>query len=314
MTKANAPGKIILFGEHAVVYGHPALAVPVTQVQATVTVSDHRATPGVTIEALDIDRTIDVATAEPHEPLSTTVRNTLAHLGLELQDVRLALAIRSSIPIASGLGSGAAVATATVRALAAHLGYALAPAQISDIVFATEEIHHGTPSGIDNTVVAFGQPVYFCRGQPIEILGVHKPFHLIIADTGAPSLTKETVASVRKSWQRDKPTYEHIFAQIGELVQQARVAIESSDASTLGTLMDHNQALLRRLDVSSSCIEKLIAAGIRAGGIGAKLSGGGRGGNVIVLARSVQAEQIKDALLQAGAKSALITKVGQYER
>ena len=135
MTVAHAPGKVILLGEHAVVYGRPAIAVPVTEVQATATVEETRGEPGVTICAEDIGRTIDVASADPDEPLSVTVRNTLAHLGVGLDDVQLTLTIHSSIPVASGLGSGAAVATAIVRALSAHLGHPLDAETASSIAF-----------------------------------------------------------------------------------------------------------------------------------------------------------------------------------
>ena len=117
MITASAPGKIILFGEHAVVYGRPAIAVPVTQVQATATIEPHAG--GLVIHALDTGRTIDYAHADPNDPLVAIVRVTLAHFGLPAPDG--SITIRSTIPIASGLGSGAAVSVAVVRALAAWL-------------------------------------------------------------------------------------------------------------------------------------------------------------------------------------------------
>jgi mevalonate kinase len=189
------------------------------------------------------------------------------------------------------------------------LGHQLEPAELASIVYETEKIHHGTPSGIDNTVVAFGQPVFYRQGKPIEVFAVQNPINLIVADTGVPSLTKESVADVRRQWRRDRSTYERLFAQIGKLVVRARHAIESGEISMLGSLMDQNQTLLRHLKVSSPQIETLISAGKGAGAPGAKLSGGGRGGNVIFLVLPAKAERIKDALMQAGAKSAFITKV-----
>ena len=109
MTTASAPGKVILLGEHSVVYGRPAIAVPVADVQATAVVTHERNEPGVTIHARDIGQTIDVASAPDDEPLSRTVRNVLSCAGLHANDVRLSVTIHSTIPVASGLGSGAAV-------------------------------------------------------------------------------------------------------------------------------------------------------------------------------------------------------------
>jgi mevalonate kinase len=312
-TMASAPGKVILLGEHAVVYGRPAIAVPVRDVRATVTVTDERAGPGVTIHASDIGRTIEVTSAgvPVDEPLCTTVRNALAYLGVELDSVEWTLSIRSAIPVASGLGSGAAVATAIVRALSEHVGVSLDPAAVSAIVYETERIYHGTPSGVDNTVVAFEQPVYFCRGRPIEVLNVGQPFWLAIADTGVPGLTRESVADVRAAWQGDRATYEGLFDQVAVLVDAARAALEDGRVEALGPLMNDNQRLLRALDVSSSELEALIAAALQSGAQGAKLSGGGRGGNAIALIEpgDAERERVRDALLAAGARSVMVTEV-----
>lgn len=309
MTQAHAPGKVILLGEHSVVYGRPAIAVPVTEVRATATVEETRGLPGITIRAEDIGRTIDVASAGPDEPLSVTVRNTLAHLGMALDGVQLTLSIHSSIPVASGLGSGAAVATAIVRALSAHLDRSLDEATASSIVYETEKIHHGTPSGIDNTVVAFAQPVYFRKGQPIETFAVRRPFWIAVADTGVPSLTKETVAEVRARREHDTAWCERTFDQIGALVDRARAAIEGGQVEALGPLMNENQRLLRDLEVSSPELEALIEAALGAGARGAKLSGGGRGGNMIAHLDPEVAAGVRSALLAAEAKNVIVTRV-----
>lgn len=308
MTRAQAPGKVILLGEHSVVYGRPAIAVPVTEVRATAVATDARASPGVTVRAEDIGRTIDVAAAPSDEPLSVTVRNTLAFAGVSLDEVRIDLAVRSTIPVASGLGSGAAVSTAIVRALSRHLGLFLEAASVSSLVYETEKIHHGTPSGIDNTVVAYERPVYFC-GRDVEIFEVGQPIWLAIADTGVPSLTRETVADVRAAWEHDTEAYEELFDEIGGLVTESRAAISSGDTRALGSLMDRNQGLLCELDVSSPDLEALIEAAKHAGALGAKLSGGGRGGNAIAVVEPQGAERVRDALRAAGARNVIVTEV-----
>ncbi len=295
------------------VYGRPAIAVPISDVRASVTVTEEREQPGATIQAEDIGRTIDVAAALPDEPLSLTVRNTLSHLGVALERVRLVLTIRSTISVASGMGSGAAVATALVRALAVHLGHPLEAPEVSALVYETEKIHHGTPSGIDNTVVAFWQPVCFRRGHPIEVFEVGRPFWLAIADSGMPSVTRETVGDVRAAWQRDPAMYERIFDEIGTLVDAAREAIECGRAADVGVIMNENQRLLRRLGVSSPVLEGLIGAALEHGAYGAKLSGGGRGGNVIALIEQRDVARVQSALRATGARNVIVTKVGRDE-
>ncbi len=312
MTTAYAPGKVILFGEHAVVYGRPAIAVPVTQVRACAIVEDRPGSQGLVIQAknLGLQHRLGMPLHEDHPayPLEATARHTLEWLKVE-HVPSLALTVSSTVPMARGLGSGAAVATAIVRALSQHLGHTLTPQHISDLVYQTEIIHHGTPSGIDNTVVAFEQPVYFVRGQTIQILDVGKPFWLVIADTGVASPTKVAVGDVRRSWQQDCEKYEALFDRIGAIALQAKQALAYGDVKPMGMLMDENQQLLEAIDVSSPELQQLIQAARQAGAMGAKLCGAGRGGNMIALATPETAQAIATALREAGATDTIITEV-----
>jgi mevalonate kinase len=302
---AAACGKIILFGEHAVVYGRPAIAVPVTQVQATAIIEpgEH----GLTIQATDIDRSVEVDPHRSIDPLAAIVNLTLEHLNCPPPDLEITL--RSTIPIASGLGSGAAVSTAIVRALAQWFGARLDEAEVNALVYEVEKLHHGTPSGIDNTVIVYQRPVYFVRGEPIQTFRVAQPFTVVIGNTGAASPTKITVGDVRKGWEIDRARYEAWFDLIGAIVQQARSAIESGAIDRLGPLMDQNQVLLRDLDVSSVELERLIFAARQAGASGAKLVGGGRGGNMIALVNAQNVEAVTRALQDAGAVSVIVTEI-----
>jgi len=322
---ASAPGKIILFGEHAVVYARPAIAVPVWQVRAQVTIDP---LPGnVEIDAADVARWYDLRDAPPDDPIATMVTRTCARLGVEPQG--FAIHIRSTIPVARGLGSGAAVSVAVGRALAKFYATentereksrsnsvspvpsvaALSVEEISALAYEVEKLHHGTPSGIDNTVIAFEQPVYFVRDQPIESFRVARPFLIAIADTGVAAPTKIAVGDVRRAWQADRARYEALFDQIGAIARDARAAIERGDVGALGPLMNANQKLAREIGVSSPEIETLVDAALRAGARGAKLSGAGRGGNVIVLAEGENREKVERALMDAGAARVIVTKV-----
>ena len=306
---ATAPGKVILLGEHAVVYGRPAIVVPVWQTVATAQVQAGEPGSGCVLVAHDLGETIRLRASGDEQPLALVARLALAELGIVGEpDWRIDL--RSTIPIAGGLGSGAAISTALVRAIFAQAGQPAAPQTVSRIVYESELIYHGTPSGIDNTVVAYGAPIWFVRGQPPQVFAPAVPFTLVIADSGIHSPTKETVGDVRRAWQAEPARYEALFDAVAALVHEAHRALSTGDLPTLGLLMNENQAILEQLGVSSGPLERLIAAARGAGALGAKLSGGGRGGNVTTLAAEDRAEAVKEALLAAGAVRVIVTTVG----
>jgi mevalonate kinase len=307
MTKSSAPGKIILFGEHAVVYGRPALAVPVAQVHADVDVSDS-AHPGIWIDAPDVDLHAELNTLPSDHPIASVIHN-LFFLVRVSPFPNLEIKLSSTIPVASGLGSGTAVTVALTRAVASHLGHSMSDEQVNALAYEIEKIHHGTPSGIDNTVVTYAQPVYFIKGQPIEIFKVRELFTIVIADTGISAPTKESVGDVKKLWEGDKIKWESIFDRIGEIARNARISVESGQWKALGELMNENHALLQKLTVSSPELNRLVEAARNAGALGAKLSGGGRGGNMIALVEPEKAEEVSLALKKAGAKNTIITRV-----
>jgi len=307
MTTANAPGKIILLGEHAVVYGRPAIAVPIPNVQATADVEDASAGAGCTIVASDLSRTVHLAEAAADDPLAAIVRGTLGSLKVPEPDVTIT--IHSTIPIASGMGSGAAVSAAVARGLAKHLGRPFDNGTLSWLVFEVEKLYHTTPSGIDNTVVAQAQPVFFVKDRLIQNFSIKSPLHILIADTGLPSPTKSVVQDVRTAWEADREHYDNLFKSIGQVVIMGRAAIETGEACALGALMDGNQWLLQQMGVSSPEINSLVQAARRAGALGAKLSGAGRGGNVIALVAEDKQEAVADALRQAAAKNVITANV-----
>jgi mevalonate kinase len=305
---ATAPGKAILFGEHAVVYGRPAIAVPIFDVEA---LAEVRSGDGAfQIQAVDLGCSFLLEQAPSDDPLAAAVLVTLDHLDRDPPNA--VLSIHSSIPIASGLGSGAAVSVAIIRSLARFLGSELQDGIVSELAYEIEKIHHGTPSGIDNTVVAFRRPVYYRRGFPTETPSIATPFRLLIADSGRPSPTKATVADVRAAWQRCPEHFERLFDQIGQLVDAAKAAIEAGNTEALGPLMSRNQAYLEELGVSSTDLGRLIDAALAAGAAGAKLSGGGRGGNLIALVDPTTGESVTRALRQAGAMNVFSSLVDHY--
>ncbi|HLO17016.1 MAG TPA: hypothetical protein VK206_19440, partial [Anaerolineales bacterium] len=208
MAKSSAPGKIILFGEHAVVYGRPALAAPVTQVHADVDIMD-ASRLGIWIDAPDVNLQAELNTLPSDHPIASVIHNFL-FLSRVSPFPNLEIKITSTIPVASGLGSGAAVTVALTRALASHLNYSMTDEGVNAFTYEIEKLYHGTPSGIDNTVVTYAKPVYFVKQPPsptrrgaggeVEVFKVGRPFTIVIGDTGISAPTKESVADVRRLW------------------------------------------------------------------------------------------------------------------
>jgi mevalonate kinase len=321
---ATAPGKIILFGEHAVVYSQPAIAIPVSQVRARATVSaritrpargkpadgdTHKGLAAVLIQAPDIALESSLADLPAEHPLRKTIQVVFADLKIEIPP-SCTLRVSSTIPQAAGLGSGAAVSVAIIRALSAFLGHPLPPERVSALAFEVEKLYHGTPSGIDNVVITFNLPVYYIRGQPVQTLAVPRSFRILIADTGVSSPTGLVVGEVRQHWLEHPQLTEAIFSSIGEISRSARSVIENGKPDDLGVLMDLNQELLTQLGVSSPELDRLVEAARQAGALGAKLSGGGRGGNMIALAQEETAGRVARALRESGARHVINTRVG----
>jgi mevalonate kinase len=317
---ASAPAKLILCGEHAVVYGRPAIALPLVGIRARAEIAPGQPGSGISILARDLRRRWRVAD-DPRHPLSELITSTLAHYGAPGSTPDLRITIKSTIPIASGMGSGAAVATALVRALAVYLDRDLPPEAISALVYASEQRFHGTPSGIDNTVIAYEQPIWFERSNVqtfqrsnvhVEPITIAAPFALLIGDTGKRSATRAPVGEVRQRWQANPARYEPLFDQVAALVAKARSLLAQGELVSLGPLLNHNHSLLQQIGVSSPELDVLVAAAQQAGALGAKLSGAGWGGVMLALVASEQQNAVAHALKAAGARRVIATTVLEH--
>ncbi|MEM7332956.1 MAG: mevalonate kinase [Chloroflexota bacterium] len=310
MTVATAPGKIILFGEHAVVYGRSAIAAPVSQLRATVVIENSKSRD-VQLIAPQIQRKRVLSNAPDNDPFAMTVRLFVKAARIPFV-TNLNITIQSDIPIAGGMGSGAAITAAMIRGLANHYNKTdlLDPAWLSELTYEVEKIHHGTPSGIDNTVVSYEQPLFFIKAAPknvIEPFTVGKPLQFLIGITGIRSQTKLVVSDVRAQWEAAPQRFEAIFDACGEIAKKARQMIQVGDARQLGALMNKNQQLLMEMTVSSPELNRLTDTANQAGALGAKLSGAGRGGNMIALVTNESETAVKQALLKAGATAVYAT-------
>lgn len=310
---ASASAKVILFGEHAVVYGQPAIAIPVSSLRATVDATANN-DQGLQIIAADLNQVLPVSIGAElvDSALVRTAQLVLQALGVA-KPPNVTLTLRSTIPMASGLGSGAAVTAALARALSSALGKPLPDEALNALVYSIEEIYHGTPSGVDNTVVVYERPVFFVKGQRLETLAVQHTLTFVIADTGNASLTRLAVGDVRRLVENAPSKYLPIIEAIGTVTQSARTAIENGDSAVVGRLMTENHTLLTQLTVSSLELDQLVATALSAGASGAKLSGGGRGGNMIALVDKASYQSVKQALMQAGAARVFLTELAPVQ-
>jgi mevalonate kinase len=307
---ASACAKTILFGEHAVVYGEPAIALPVSPLRIKATIE-----PGIGLEpgtvlvkipGLGLDTELKSLSKE--HPVPIAIQATLDSLGIS-QQPSFRLRLGNNFPLGAGLGGSAAIAIAIARSLSAFLGHPLGQSEVNAVAYLAEQSAHGKPSGIDNTVVSMEEPIYFQRGHKPEILKPGNLFSFLIADTGLSKLTQDVVGDIAQK-RAENGEIRKIMSSIGGISKEGRQAFLKGNLSKIGALIDENQSLLMILGVSSPQLETLIAAARTAGAMGAKLTGGGRGGCILALIDATKREEIARSLLDAGAKQTFHFEIG----
>ena len=307
----SAAAKIILFGEHAVVYGHPAVAIPIQDVRASAALSIEVSVAAPIIEAKDLKIETTFGAQSHPESIAHIIKaiELIHNKVVKLPKAGWRLTVWSKIPIGRGLGSSAATSIAVLRALIKAMDKTVLPTELIKMSFELEKIHHGTPSGIDNTVIALEKPILFRKDREPSVI---KPASLffVVGDTGISKKTMDVVSLVAEGRKKNTEQYDRIFTQIGQIALDGVRALKDGDLKKLGKLMDENQTLLQRIDVSSPELERLINAAKMRGALGAKLCGAGKGGCMVALAKDgMTARNIADDLLKAGAVRSFTTKL-----
>ncbi|RJS93954.1 hydroxymethylglutaryl-CoA reductase, degradative [Salinisphaera sp. Q1T1-3] len=302
-------GKIIVLGEHSVVYGRHAIAAPIPlNVRAE-----------VRPQAQDIDLLIprwgvEMRFSEPEGSISSLHESiSLIAERLGVADRGMRIDVFPRVPRANGLGASAALAVSVIRAMARAFEISMTDREISNLAYDVEKIAHGTPSGIDNTLATFGRPILFRKDDPqaraeIRDLATPRPIPVVIGLSGVATLTAQTVGNVRAAWQKNPARYEAIFDQIDGLALAGVDALARGDIAELGDLMNIDHGLLNALQVSSWEIEELVEIARTNGALGAKLTGGGGGGAMIAVAETDRVEGVAAAMRAAGYNS-FITEI-----
>ena len=274
-------GKAILFNEHFVVYGVPAIVSAIGNY--TVGKVESKNTPGWEIE--DNRKATPSYKEDKIDQQKESINNMIKKMDLNLDKNGVKIILEGNLYAASGIGASAASCVAIARALSEHFNLDLPDEDINNIAFEGEKGYHGTPSGIDNTASTFGGLIWFEKGEEkvIDRIEINNPIEIVMGNTGKVANTTKAVAGVKKRREENTEKYQKIFDRAENIAYLAKDALVDEDYRELGKLMDENHKLLQQIEVSSRELDFLVRLAKDHGALGAKLTGGGLGGNMIAL-------------------------------
>lgn len=288
----KAYGKVILMGEHSVVYNKPAIALPLKSLCVETWIKP-------TLEDVMIESRLYNGRLEDAHNLEG-VRNLIykLHEVIKTPLLNLNIKIESSLPSHSGLGSSAAVSVSIIRAFFDYYNIELKTNTLIDLAHYAETYHHLNPSGLDSQTVLSEDMIYFIKDKPVEKIKSNLKGYLVIADTGILGDTKHAVSNVKSFMLENELEGKRLINYLETLTTQAKKALENNQIDDLGMLMNDAQEVLRALGVSDEALEELIKLSLNHHALGAKLTGGGKGGSMIALMKNKEdAENLKEVLL-----------------
>lgn len=284
----KAHSKIILMGEHSVVYGYPAIALP--------------------LESIEVECCImpadDKIVFDFTDTLSTAIYAALDYLNQT--DVAISYDIKSEVPQRRGMGSSAAVSIAAIRAVFDYFGQEIDLDTLEILVNQAEIIAHTNPSGLDAKTCLSDEAIKFIRNVGFETIDLNLEAYLVIADTGIHGNTREAVDKVAAQEEANRP----YLAQLGQLAEEVEIQIKAKNLAKIGQAMTSAHAILQKIDVSAKEADHLVEAALNHGSLGAKMSGGGLGGCIIALVdQEPMAERLSQKLREEGAVKTWIQKL-----
>ncbi|KYK20625.1 hypothetical protein AYK21_05805 [Thermoplasmatales archaeon SG8-52-2] len=298
-------GKAILFNE---VYGVPAIVSAIGKYTVAkvnpieksgwTLIDDRKATPNYKEDKI--------------EQQKDSINRILKKMDIDLSKNGIEITLDGTLYCASGIGASAASCVAIARALSDHFNLDLSDEEINEVAYEGEKGYHGSPSGIDNTASTFGGLIWFERGENtvMEKITIPAPIEIVMGNTGKVANTAAAVAGVRERREKNPEKYKEIFDRAENIAYLARNALKNEDHKELGKLMNESHKLLQNIEVSSRELDFLVKLARDQGAIGAKLTGGGLGGNIIALTpdKNLQ-EEVANAIEKEGFQT-LTTVIG----
>ena len=274
-------GKAILFNEHFVVYGIPSIVSAIGNY--TVAKVEPYDKPGLTLD--DKRGATPKYKEDKLDQQKESMNLIFKKMGLDLSKNGIKVSLEGNLVAASGIGASAASCVSVARALAEYFDMDLSDDEINDIAFEGEKGYHGTPSGVDNTASTFGGLIWFQKGEKnvIERIPVQNPIEIVIGNTGKVTNTKAAVDGVKERKEKNPKKYKEIFDRAENIAYLAKRAIQDRSNPNLGKLMNESHKLLQQIEVSSRELDFLVSVALKNGALGAKLTGGGLGGNMLAL-------------------------------
>jgi mevalonate kinase len=312
MATGSGKGKVILFGEHFVVYGLPALAAGIAS-ETTAVITRVRSFGW---KLVDNRPAMSGYKEKKYEEQKVSIDNMLNHLNIDTTKTGFQIDLGGNLVCASGIGASAASCVAIARALSDEYSLGLDDDEINETAYIGETGYHGTPSGLDNTASTFGGLIWFIRdlggGPPkFEKMKLGKSANIVIASTGLTASTKVVVGDVKKKKDSDPDWFNSISNEYNQLVSDARDALIQLNFTKVGELMNRNHELLQQLTVSCKELDNLVDIARENGAIGAKMTGTGRGGNMIALAPDeITMRKIAEVLKKGRAAGVWTTSFG----
>jgi|YelNatPaOPRAMG01_1025707.scaffolds.fasta_scaffold00278_25 mevalonate kinase len=288
---ASAPGKTILFGEHFILYGCPALSMAINLYSKVFAEKRQNSIIQIYSKNLNIIEKFNKNSSN-NEALKSIKIAADEVLKLANQNLGLNLTIESEIPPAAGLGSSAATAVSTIASIAELLNLNITKDKIIELAFSPEKFIHGKPSGIDHTTSTLGGIIYYEPNLGFKKFNVMIDIQALIAYSGIPKATKEQIIKVKDYLEKNKERKNRILNEFNEIVSSAVEALKNKDLEMLGNLMNQNQKLLKEIKVSNPILDKIVETAVKNGALGAKITGAGGGGSIIALVTNENKEKV----------------------
>jgi mevalonate kinase len=274
-------GKAILFNEHFVVYGIPSIVSAIGNY--TVAKVEPSEKPGFMLDdkRLATPKYKEDKLEQQKESFSLMFKK----MGLDFSKIGVRITLEGNLVAASGIGASAASCVAVARALAESFDLELSDEAINEIAYEGEKGYHGTPSGVDNTASTYGGLIWFQKAEKnvIERISIRSPVEIVIGNTGKVTNTKAAVDGVKQRREANVKKYKEIFDRAENIAYLAKRALHDGSYPSVGKLMNEDHKLLQQIEVSSRELDFLVSIARDAGALGAKLTGGGLGGNMIAL-------------------------------